>query len=293
MSDIGLVVRPGNTQAFELGRELLRWSAKHNHRVLFESKTAVAYGADGLNVEELVKRADPIVILGGDGTMIGVARYVGPASPLLVGVNFGTLGFLTELCPSDLLPVMEKLTAAHSEVAVAERAMLRCEVLRGEGAQSACVFSSQAVNDVVIQKGAHDRLLDLDVSVNGEDVVRVRSDGLIVATPTGSTAYSLAAGGSIVYPELDVCLLTPICAHSLSLRPIVLALSSVIEVRVPQYDGSVVAVADGQVRVDLQPGDRVHITKSQFKVRFVNSPEKSYFAILRGKLNWGIANRSE
>ncbi|MBX7143223.1 MAG: NAD(+)/NADH kinase [Oligoflexia bacterium] len=293
MTNIGLVVRPGNEQALELGKELLRWSAKHNHRVLFEQKSAEMYGAEGLVVEELVRKADPIAILGGDGTMIGVARYVGQSSPLLVGVNFGTLGFLTELSPQDLLPVIERLVSGDKKIEIAERSLLRCEVLRDEKRKERCVFSSQAVNDVVIQKAAHNRLLDLDVAVNGEDVVRVRSDGLIIATPTGSTAYSLAAGGSIVHPELDVCLVTPICAHSLTLRPLVLGLSNVIEVRVPQYDGHVVAVADGQVRVDLHPGDRVHVTKSKFKVRFVNSPHKSYFGILRGKLNWGIANRSE
>jgi NAD+ kinase len=155
------------------------------------------------------------------------------------------------------------------------------------------IFVSQAVNDAVIQKSARARLFDMDLRVDGEDVMRLRADGLIMATPTGSTAYSLAAGGSIVDPELSVVLLTPICPHSLSSRPLVLSLDRNIIIATPSVEDSVYLIIDGQHSVELQAGDRISISRAKNRVKFAKSPSKSYFEILRTKLNWGIANRSE
>lgn len=295
MTTLGLVVRPGVPGAKQLGLEFLKWARARGHSVILEEETAAVLGEGqaGVPSHHVAVQADPIVTLGGDGTLIGVARYVTKRSPLLIGVNFGTLGFLTELSPPELLPTMEKLLASNAKpIPSGERSMLFCEVWRSVEGTPKCVFSSQAVNDAVVQKGTQDKLIDLDFAVGGEDVMRLRADGLIVSTPTGSTAYSLAAGGSIVHPLLSVVLVTPICPHSLTSRPLVLSLDSVLDISVPAYDGHVFLIIDGQVNVPLYPLDRVRIKRAENIVRFARSPSKSYFEILRRKLNWGVANKA-
>ena len=295
MTTIGLVIRPGVEAARALGTELLQWARSRGHSVLLEEATAqeLGDGQSGVPSHHLAVQADPIVTLGGDGTLIGVARYVTKRSPLLIGVNFGNLGFLTELSPAELLPTVEKhLSAKGGGIPSGERAMLFCEVWRAVDGKPKCVFSSQAVNDAVVQKGTEDRLIDMDLSVDGEDVMRTRADGLIISTPTGSTAYSLAAGGSIVHPLLSVVLVTPICAHSLTSRPLVLSLDANVDVSLPAHDGNVFLIIDGQVTVKILPKDRVRIKRAENVVRFARSPSKSYFEILRRKLNWGIANKA-
>ena len=236
--------------------------------------------------DKLATSADPVVTLGGDGTLIGVARYVQGQSPVMIGVNFGNLGFLTEILPSELFSTISNVLSGSSRFAV--RSMLMAEVYR----QGELIFSSQAVNDAVVQKGVRERLLDLDLAVDGEAVMRLRADGIIIATPTGSTAYSLSAGGSIAHPSLEVALITPICPHSLTNRPLVLGLDSNIRITVPNYDGKVFLTIDGQVSTQLLPGDALCLQRAKHSVRFVRSPGKSYYDILRTKLNWGIANQS-
>lgn len=291
--DIGLVIRPGVTAAVDLARNVLAWAEKRSLVVRADEVTAKILGLVGVPPQQLATQADPIVILGGDGTMIGIARYVTRLSPLLVGVNFGTLGFLTELAPSELLPALDRLMDEPHTFETAERNMLYGEVFRVKDGREQCVFASQAVNDIVIQKGSQDPLVNLDLFVEAEAVARVRADGLIVATPTGSTAYSLAAGGSIVHPSVEAFLVTPICAHSLTSRPLVLSLESRLEIQVPKYEGQVFCMIDGQVSTCILPGDRIFIKRANNKLRLVRSPKRSYFEILRGKLNWGIANRAE
>lgn len=295
MSVIGLVVRPGVEGARVLGHQVIEWAAAHKHSVVCEEETArlLALSDAGVPGHHLAVQADPIVTLGGDGTLIGVARYVTKRSPLLIGVNFGNLGFLTELSPSELIPMLERVMNKEGSVQFGERSMVLAEVYRRGADGEKCVFSSQAVNDVVIQKGTQDKLIDVDFSVNAEDVMRLRADGLIISTPTGSTAYSLAAGGSIVHPLLSVVLVTPICPHSLTSRPLVLSLDDTLSVRIPPHDGQVYLSIDGQVTIPLLAEDHVRVTRAQNVVRFVRSPSKSYFEILRRKLNWGVANRSE
>lgn len=288
MATVGIVLRPGIKAAVVLAQEVLKWAEKHGHDVRVEKAAAKLLGAPKLAVtaEELAHCADPIVSLGGDGTLIGVARYVGTPSPVLLGVNFGNLGFLTELAPRELIETLEAVFAG--EAVCGERTMLLARVYRaGE-----LVFSSQAVNDVVIQKGTRDRLPELDFSVNKEDVMRIRGDGVIVATPTGSTAYSLAAGGSIAYPRLGVFLVTPICPHSLTVRPLILPNDVTVRVSVPDYDGRLYVMIDGQVSFKFAAGDVIELCRAENTVKFVRSSSKSYFEILRTKLNWGIANSS-
>ncbi len=295
MTTLGLVIRPGVDAARVLGLELLQWARSRGYSVLLEEETARALGdgQSGIPSHHLAVQADPIVTLGGDGTLIGVARYVTKRSPLLIGVNFGNLGFLTEISPPELIPTVEKHLSGKGEtIPSGERNMLLCEVWRAVDGKPKCVFSSQAVNDAVVQKGTEDRLIDMDLAVDGDDVMRTRADGLIIATPTGSTAYSLAAGGSIVHPLLSVVLVTPICAHSLTSRPLVLSLDAMVDVSLPGFEGNVFLIIDGQVTVKLHPKDRVRIKRAENVVRFARSPSKSYFEILRRKLNWGIANKA-
>lgn len=288
MALLGLVVKPGVEAALELAGEIVRWVGRHAHQLILEpdSELVEASLVPRLPRHELAKIADPIITLGGDGTLIGVARHVSGKSPVLIGVNFGHLGFLTEVAPQDLFSVIDAVLADRAKLGV--RQMLAVEVIRA----GQVVFRSQAVNEAAIVKGGCDRLLSLDLSVNGEGVMRVESDGLLVATPTGSTAYSLSAGGSIVVPWLSVMLVTPICAHSLTTRPLILDDQSLVEVVVPRYDGTVFVTVDGQVSNSLEVGDFVKVTRSPNKVKFVQSDKQSYFEILRTKLHWGLVNQS-
>ena len=289
MAIIGLVLRPGVEEARGLACEISQWEKKNNHTLLVEEHSAELLECQSQSVtsEHLVREADPIVTLGGDGTLIGIGRHVTTPAPLMVGVNFGTLGFLTEITPSEVFNALESVIDGTAQVG--ERIMLRATVTR-DGKE---VFSCQAVNDAVIQKGSRDPLLDLDLHVQGENVTRLRADGVILATPTGSTAYSLAAGGSIVHPSLEVVLVTPVCAHALTSRPFLLPLSFQVDVHIPEYRGEVFLSVDGQESCKLTPGDTVSIRRSEHVVRFVLSESKSYFNILRRKLNWGIANQGE
>ena len=284
MAKIGLVVRSGTQEAVELGLELCVWAKERGHEVILEQDTATAIKGKhrAVPAEDLARVSDPIVALGGDGTLIGVARHVNGDPPLMLGVNFGRLGFLTEVSPTEFFPVLEQVLEGKARVG--QRNMLLARLFR----KDKVVFQSQAVNDCVIHKGARDPLMDVDVEVDGEMLVRTRADGLIVATPTGSTAYSLAAGGSIAYPTLPLMLLTPICPHSLTNRPLILSDQSMLRISVPSYSGEIFVSVDGQSAVDAQVGDVLEITKSSHSVIFVRSPSKSYFEILRKKLNWGV-----
>jgi len=286
---IGLVIRPGVRKAVELAFKVLSWTEKKGLELIAEEKTAKALGlkAKGVTPEVLANSADPIVVLGGDGTLIGVAHYVNGRTPTLVGVNFGRLGFLTEIAPEELLVTLEKVLA--STIFIGERSMLLAEIVRNKGV----IFSAQGVNEAVVMKAADAPLLSLDVSVDSNDVMRLRADGLIMSTATGSTAYSLAAGGSIVYPSLPVVLVTPICPHSLTVRPLILRLDSEIRISIPDYAGDVFLSIDGQISHALKSGDVIQVQKAKNVVKFVRSPTRNYFEILRAKLNWGIANSEE
>jgi NAD+ kinase len=286
---IGLVIRPGNQKILTRAKELLAWCAERSIAVEPDTQTAqlLEIGAKGCSPVDLVQRVTTIVTLGGDGTLIGVARYVKGASPLFVGVNFGNLGFLTEVSPDELTAVLEQALA--SNVSSAERTLLQVRVER----EGAVFFESQAVNDVVVQKGATTPLPDLDLTVNDNAVARIRADGIIFATPTGSTAYSLAAGGSIAHPSVNVILVTPVCPHSLTNRPLILPGSAKISVELPKFHEEVLVTVDGQVSKALRPGDIIRVGQAKQTVRFVISENKSYFDILRTKLNWGVPNQPD
>jgi NAD+ kinase len=282
MARIGLVVRSGVSEAVDLGKQLIEWAAKNGHEVLADDDSAKALGLPaGGNSEVIATMCNPVVALGGDGTLIGVGRYVKGRPPVMLGVNFGRLGFLTEIAPTELFSALKMALGGTAQYGT--RTLLQCAVAR-EGQN---VFSSQAVNDVVLHKGVFDKLMDIELDVDGHPVSSIRCDGLIISTPTGSTAYNLSAGGPIVYPSLAVAVVTPICSHSLTHRPIVLPNDAKILLKVPKYDGSIALSIDGQEGFSLKVGDQINITKSPNSVIFVRSPSQSYFDILRQKLNWG------
>jgi NAD+ kinase len=225
--------------------------------------------------------ADALVVLGGDGTLLRASRLLTTSAPVL-GVNFGSLGFLTEITLPELYPTLEQLLADtyRSE----ERRLLRARVVRG-GAEHA---AADVLNDVVVTKASLARIIELDVSVDGLFVSAFRADGLIASSPTGSTAYNLAAGGPIVHPALGAIVLTPISPHMLTHRPLVIGDHGLVEIRLRRArEGDVHASLDGQVGVPLFSGDVVTVTRSPRTLNLVKAPGRDYFEVLRTKLKWG------
>ena len=268
--------------------EIGAWLDARGIQAVFETATAALMPpADGRVVAEkasLVKDVDIVVVLGGDGTLLSVADAIGAAGsgiPML-GVNFGSLGFLTEVTLPELYPSLDAALSGRAHIE--DRMMLQSTILRDGG-----VFADHiALNDVVITKGARSRMIDLSVSVGGEFITRVKADGLIVATPTGSTAYNLAAGGPIVQPNMNALLLTPIAPHTLTNRPIVIPADSPVRVQPLMEDRDEVHVTfDGQAGFQLQPGDDIRICRAERVLRLIRPSTRSYFEVLREKLKWG------
>jgi NAD+ kinase len=288
MTRVGLVAKTGLHAAAGALAELAGWLEARGVQALFETRTAAVAGLPSdrptVDRDQLPKQCDLIVVLGGDGTLIGMADRIAAAGvdvPIL-GVNFGSLGFLTEVTLPELYGSLESVLGGDAQIE--ERMMLRCRTWR-DGA----VFADRlALNDVVITKGALSRIIDLSVDVGDHPVMRVRADGLIVASPTGSTAYNLAAGGPILHPEVDALLLTPIAPHMLTNRPIVIPASSEIRVQ-PMMNGAndeVFVTLDGQWGHALQANDVIHITRAERMLRLVRASTRTYFDVLRQKLKW-------
>lgn len=285
---VGLVAKHGLSAAGPHLAALIRWLDERGLEVIVETETAeIAALRDqpALSRDALSSQVDLLVVLGGDGTMLGMAARVGAtgrAVPIL-GVNFGRLGFLTEVTLDELYPSLERVLAGTANMQ--ERRLLSATVLRKGDAQ----HSQVVLNDVVVTRGEISRVIDLEVTVNGEFVTRAKADGIIVASPTGSTAYNLAASGPIVHPEVDAIVITPIAPHTLANRPIVIPAASVVEVRPVETarQGDVVATFDGQTTFKLDADDAVRVTRAGAPVRIVRSASRTYFDTLREKLGWG------
>lgn len=280
MKAFGLVVNLDKKGAHEVAGEIVRWLEQKGCKVLISEETASSLGFSRLGVsqDEMVKSADCMIVLGGDGTLLRTARKVALKGIPIFGVNLGHIGFLTEVDTPDVLPSLEKLL--QDQYYVEERMMLEASVYR----QGDKVESLVSLNDAVITKGAFARLIYLETYVNKEYLNTYRSDGLIISSPTGSTAYSLSAGGPLVTPVFDVILLTPICPHSLWARPLVIAPESEIKVVVLSSRGEVMLTVDGQHGFSLRQYDNVIIRRSEKKARFIRLKSRNFFELLRKKL---------
>ena len=287
MTRVGIVAKSNLRQATPHLVEIEAWLRGRGLEPIFETTTAALMPArDGRAVADkpaLAAQVDLVVVLGGDGTLLSMADRIGAAGakvPIL-GVNFGSLGFLTEATLPELYPSLE--AALDGRARVEERMMLRARTLRDGRA----LPDQLALNDVVITKAARARMTDLSVSLDDEFVTRVKADGLIVATPTGSTAYNLAAGGPIVQPAIDALVLTPIAPHMLTNRPIVIPATSLVRVQ-PQMNerDELYVTFDGQTGYQLCAGDEVQIRCADRRVRLLRPSSRSYFDVLRQKLKW-------
>lgn len=231
--------------------------------------------------------ADLVVVLGGDGTFLAAVRFIDGLNIPVLGVNLGSLGFLTEIALEDLFPALEDVASGRARIE--PRMTMICEVERkGEKLPPVTVL-----NDVVLNKGAIARISDLRVTVGGEYLATYRADGVIVATPTGSTAYSLSAGGSIVAPGVEALLITPVCPHAMTQRPIILPTDREISLSVERQNGDIYVTLDGQLSIELHAGDVVRVNRSPKHVLMVCSSTHNYFGVLRAKLLWGAEGRQK
>lgn len=283
MKQVAIFAKVHDPRCQGVASELVTWLEERRCQPLVDTHLARHVGyARGLTEKQIRDRAELVVVLGGDGTLISVARLFSSRQVPIVGVNLGSLGFLTEITVEQLYPVLEQCLAGSHRIT--ERMMLDVSVTRGEQEISRC----QVLNDAVINKGALARIIELEARVNDDFLTTFKADGLIISTPTGSTGYSLSAGGPIVQPLMKCVLITPICPHTLTNRPIVLSYQSVIRITVKSsFDEMVYLTLDGQVGVELQEGDCIQVSRAETTTALVTSPEKDYFAILRAKLKWG------
>jgi NAD+ kinase len=284
VSRVGFILKPDKSEAGALLESLVPWLRAEGHAPVVTTEDQVApAGADVVPEEELAAAVDLCVVLGGDGTMLRAARLVADARRPVLGINLGQLGFLTGFAPEEARVTISRAIAG--DLPVSERMRLAVSFLR----PGAAPVLRSALNDAVIHQGAMARLVELDAYVDGQFVAAYRADGLIVATPTGSTAYNMAAGGPIVIPGQAAMALTPICAHSLTNRPLVVPAKAVIKVLLGAQSSlrGVVLTIDGQWAHSFSPGDTVEITEAATPLR-VFTAAKSYFDIMREKLNWGL-----
>lgn len=281
MKRIGIICKIGRPEPVEILKEFIPWLRNKGYEIFLDSETAWILNMEGYSRAHIPSLVDVIVVLGGDGTMLGVARLVGDKGIPILGINLGGLGFITEVSRDEIFDAVGKVLSGSCSVE--DRIMLTAFVIRhGENIADFIVL-----NDVVVNKGALARIIDLETYINNSYVTTFKADGLIIATPTGSTAYSLSAGGPILYPTLNSIVLTPICPHTLTNRPIVLPDDFTIEIILRSESEDVFLTLDGQVGFSLKKDDIIEIRKSAFATRLLIPCERDYFQILRTKLKWG------
>ena len=272
---VGIIVKKNHDEALRTAHELTEW---------LRARQLDAVGAPYSEKDEASPfdpAVDLVVVLGGDGTMISTARLIGDHDPLVLGINYGSLGYLTEFRIEEMFPALEAVLAGQYEVD--SREMLDAEHWRGNEQ----IARGRVLNDVVINKAALARIIEIEVDLNGQFVNSFRSDGLIVATPTGSTAYNLSAGGPIIYPSMNAIVVTPICPFTLTNRPIVVPDRAEIELKLLNENEGVVLTLDGQMGYAMKDCDRVIIRKSATSFNLVQPANRNYFDVLRNKLKWG------
>ena len=282
MKTIGIVTKPKFPEIKEVVKDLVSWLRERKKDVVLDTKAASLLGEIAASSKsEMAARADMVLVLGGDGTMLNAARLVEERSVPILGVNLGGLGFLTEVTLEQIYPTLEKVFAGAFYIE--ERLMLRARIER-HGEQ---VASATVLNDVVIGKGTLARMIETQISVNGQFVTRLRGDGLIVSTATGSTAYSMSAGGPIIHPSVRAIILTPICPHTLTHRPLLIPSDVALEVVLTGQDEGAMTTFDGQVGVAMAQGDMVFVNASDHRTNLIRFPDRTYYDVLRRKLKWG------
>ena len=279
MKTVAVVVKRGSAEAVALAREVrVRFP---DLELLVEPDLASATNWPATSGEEIARRAELLLVLGGDGTLIHGARLIRGRSVPILGVNLGSLGFLTEVPRAELFPRLAEAVAGRARLHT--RMKLACRLHRdGE-----IVLEDEVLNDVVINRGALARIADHEVSLDGQFMTTFKSDGVILATPTGSTAYALAAGGPILHPALECAVVAPICPHALTQRPFVVPGDQVVNVVLRSETADVYLTLDGQTGHALQQGDRLEVWRSASRTVLVGNPNIDYFGILRQKLHWG------
>ncbi len=278
---VAIMAKPSKTELARIVPELVEWLHGHGYDVVVDREaSAYCKGPEVLTCEQIGSRPLAfVVVLGGDGTLLAAARAVGKAETPVLGVNLVSLGFLTEVLVAELYPTLE---AVHEgKATVEQRSLVHCDVVR----QGATIASYEALNDVLVDKGAIARLSNFDLFVDHAFVSNYKADGMIVSTPTGSTAYSLAAGGPILTPSVEAFVVTPVSPHSLTHRPLVVRDSAEIVIVIKGAKESYLSI-DGQVGMPLQDGDQVRCRKSDHKFRLLRV-RKTFFDVLRNRLKWG------
>jgi len=277
-----IISHPARPEVAHTVPELLKWFQAHAYRVIVDPETAkYSQGQESLSRSQMSSQPlDLVVVLGGDGTLLSAVRETAVSDAPLLGVNLGSLGFLTDVPLPSLFSVLDAIAGGHATVE--HRSLMHCELLRGEQ----ILGSHLAFNDVVVNKTTLARLNNYDLFVDNVFVSRYRADGMIVATPTGSTAYSLSAGGPVVMPSVKAFLITPVAPHSLTHRPLVVPDTAVIEILTHSNEDVAYVSLDGQPGLDLRDGDRVRCRRSEHKVSLFRT-ESDFFHVLRTKLKWG------
>ena len=279
---VGVISKPDVREARTLVPALLTWLEARGIALRIDEVTAAYAGrADGVSRDVVPQGCQLVIVLGGDGTLLSAARAIGSSETPLLAVNLGGLGFLTAITTDELFPELER--ALHNEHRIAKRRMLSCELHRG----GEVISHYEALNDIVLTKAHIARMIDLVCNVDAHFVCRYKADGLIVSTPTGSTAYSLSAGGPIVFPSVGALCITPICPHTLTNRPVIVSDSSVIQILNLAADGDAYLTIDGQVGEPLKEQDRVICRSSRYSLSLIRPPRMLFFDVLRQKLKWG------
>ena len=279
---IGVFCKPKAPSATDILGRLIPWLRKQNYHIFLDTGTAAIINeTSSYERREISQQADLLIVLGGDGTLLSVARAAHPHNIPILAVNLGSLGFLAEISIDELYPTLENILAGKFEI---ENRMLLNACIWRNGEK---VEDHNVLNDVVINKGAVARVINLQVLVNGQYMTSYRADGLIIATPTGSTAYSLSAGGPIIHPSMHTLVLSPICPFTLTNRSILIPDQSIIQVKLAAEYDDVRVTLDGQEGYDMRAGDILEIKKTKTSLQLIRGPNKNYYQILRDKLHWG------
>lgn len=277
---IGLIANVSKSPSGEMVPPLVRAFEERGLTVMPDESTAELLGTKGATRPELATRCELIVILGGDGTILEAQRVLRPVAPPLFGINLGSLGFLTSVGGAAWREAVDCIATGNYRIS--SRSLLQVDLIR----EGATVFSERGLNDAVLSRGELSRLIRLGVRIDGTSLTEYNADGLIIATPTGSTAYSLSAGGPVLTPESGVFVIAPICPHVLTMRPIIVGERSLIEITPTRDDAGVFLSVDGQSAVPIERGDFVRITCAAETLRLATLPDTKFFDVLRQKLKW-------